>query len=633
MKSILLFYILVLTIQSDTSPYHINKIDSALLQNADVVIREDHKEVHIESVYKMTVTHEMVKTILKQESGQIHLPFQHGPSHKIKSLNAQILDKNGKELKRLKKKDFMDVSATSDGTLHSDERMLVYSYTPASYPITISYQVTTETKSTAFIPSWRPVSGFKTSVESSSYKLTYKPKVKVKFKKYNIEDNEHINSKKITSGIIYNASFIPATKKEPLAPQWDKICPKVSFALRMFNLEGSIASNENWNEFGKWMYNDLLKNQGKLTNNVKYEITKLTEGLISEEDKARAIHKYVQDRSRYISVQLGIGGWEPIDAQSVHNSGYGDCKGLTNYTKALMDLAGIRSYYTIVYAGHEKQDFDDELSKMEGTHVILCLPNLTSTDTTWLECTNAITPFGYIEGFTDDRRVLVVTPEGGRLATTTKYTYEDNININTHHISIDIYSDAALSSKSVKRGSFYNDQYYLTQYEDDLSGYYRDRWNILNNLKLHDANHSKNEIEVEIIEHIEGSSESYGTIAGDEMIIPIHQLDAKLRSMPRSRNRKLDLVVSNGFTQSDTSFILIPEDTRVSKLPENVVVNEDFGSYALQLEKLADSEIKVTRTLIIKEGQYPPSTYQKYRAFIKDVNAYDKAKLIITNKT
>lgn len=632
MKTLLLFSLFLFISESDSLPYSVSIIDSNLIQNANAVIRTDVTNVHIESVYKMTITHELVKTIFKQDSDKIYLPFHYSPTTKIKSLNAQILDKNGKELKKLKKKDFMDVSATSDGTLHSDERMLVYSYTPASLPITVSYQVTTIKKSTAFIPTWRPVADFNTSVESSSYTLTYGSKVKVKYKEYNLDNTNNIKSTKVKSGIEYHASLISATKKEPLSPLWNDLSPKVSFALSTFNLEGSIASNQNWKEFGKWMYTDLLKPQGRLSNSVRFEITNLTKHLKSKEEKARAIHKYVQDRSRYISVQLGIGGWEPISAQSVHDSGYGDCKGLTNYTKALLDIVDIKSHYTVVYAGYEKQDLDDELSKIEGTHVILCLPELTNSDTTWLECTSPVTPFGYIQGFTDNRRVLVVTPEGGQLSSTRKYTYQDNVNINTHRISIDMYSDATISSKIIKRGSFYADHNHLTQQVDDLSEYYRERWSLLNNLDLIESHHDKNDNVVELIEYVQGTSEQYASIAGSEMIIPLHQLDSKLRALPRSRNRKLDLVIKNGFTQSDTSFIQIPEHTNVTSAHENIVFEEEFGSYKLEVQENENSLLKVIRTLVIKEGQYPAKIYEEFRGFIKDVNSHDKAKLIITNK-
>ncbi|MDP4989490.1 MAG: DUF3857 domain-containing protein, partial [Polaribacter sp.] len=108
----------------------------------------------------------------------------------------------------------------------------------------------------------------------------------------------------------------------------------------------------------------------------------------------------MQQKTRYISVQIGIGGWEPIAANLVDDVGYGDCKGLTNYTKALLDVADVTAYYTVVYAD-DRIDVDKDFSSLQGNHVILNIPN--NGKDVWLECTSQTMPFGFLGDFTDDR--------------------------------------------------------------------------------------------------------------------------------------------------------------------------------------------------------------------------------------
>ena len=77
--------------------------------------------------------------------------------------------------------------------------------------------------------------------------------------------------------------------------------------------------------------------------------------------KAKKIYQYVQDNTRYISVQVGIGGMQPITAKEVDLVKYGDCKGLTNYTKSLLDIVGVKSNYTRLYASASNQISVDKI--------------------------------------------------------------------------------------------------------------------------------------------------------------------------------------------------------------------------------------------------------------------------------
>lgn len=50
----------------------------------------------------------------------------------------------------------------------------------------------------------------------------------------------------------------------------------------------------------------------------------------------------------------------------VQKKGYGDCKGLTNYMKTLLDEAGIKSYYVIINSNSSPISFDIDFQKWEG---------------------------------------------------------------------------------------------------------------------------------------------------------------------------------------------------------------------------------------------------------------------------
>ena len=89
---------------------------------------------------------------------------------------------------------------------------------------------------------------------------------------------------------------------------------------------------------------------------------------------------------RYVSIQLGIGGFKPSAAKFVDEKKYGDCKALTNYMKNLLSVVGIASYPALINAGYNKYPADTRFPSDPFNHVILCVPM--EKDTVWLECTS-----------------------------------------------------------------------------------------------------------------------------------------------------------------------------------------------------------------------------------------------------
>lgn len=66
---------------------------------------------------------------------------------------------------------------------------------------------------------------------------------------------------------------------------------------------------------------------------------------------------------------------------------------------ALLKAVGIPSYYAIVRGGENKEPADPEFPADPFNHIILCVP--LKGDTTWLECTNTLKPFGKLGTFTE----------------------------------------------------------------------------------------------------------------------------------------------------------------------------------------------------------------------------------------
>src|SRR5690606_3735821 len=133
----------------------------------------------------------------------------------------------------------------------------------------------------------------------------------------------------------------------------------------------------------------------------------------------------MQSHTRYVGNQFGISGWQAFRASEVCAKGYGDCKGLTNYLKALLEIVGIPSYAVLIDAGDRNfRRPDPEFPSNTFNHVILCVPD--QKDTIWVECTDPYLPAGYLGNFTQDRLGLLTAETGGQLVRTPAYGKTEN---------------------------------------------------------------------------------------------------------------------------------------------------------------------------------------------------------------
>ena len=172
------------------------------------------------------------------------------------------------------------------------------------------------------------------ATKKSTYKIKFDPNNKPRIKTENIEGFD-ISITEKSNEYIYIANNINAIVYEDLSIPFHEKAPKVYFSLNNFSLKGVSGNAKNWKEYGNWMQNRLLNNVSDLPESTIVEINNLVRNETTNEAKARIVYNYVQEKVRYISVQIGIGGWKPMLASNVDKLSYGDCKALTNYTKAL----------------------------------------------------------------------------------------------------------------------------------------------------------------------------------------------------------------------------------------------------------------------------------------------------------
>ena len=565
----------------------------------------------------------------KEIIGIVVLKFLFDKETKIKNLEVYVYDKLGKEIEHVKKRDFQDLSAADGFSLYTDNRLLYNKYTPVSYPYTLAVSYTIETTDTGFFPPWYFLSGYTVSVEKSVYEILFaSPDLKPDVKEFNLDKIE-VSKVDDNQKIVYKARNIRAIKAEAHGPSFRNIVPRLSLRMKKFHLKGEDAQANNWKEIGDWMNNSLLKDRAILPEGTVVVVKDLVKGVTDDLEKAKIVYKYVQDNTRYISVQIGIGGWKPISAIDVDKTKYGDCKGLSNYTHALLKAVGVKSYYTVIQAGKRKVDFDSEFAALQGNHAILAIPY--DDKYYWIDCTSQTHPFGFVGDFTDDRLALVITPDGGEIVKTVAYLDEDNLQKTKAKYSINSNGGISGNITIGAKGIQYDNRFYLeNETKEDVLKHYKEYWNNINNLVLNSYEFKNDRENVIFNEDVVVDATNYATKSGDRILFVVNAFNKNSYVPDRYRNRKLPLEIQRGYLDEDEYEISLPIEYNIESLPVKKVIDSEFGSYQVNYEYNEEKNVILyNRSLLIKEGNYPKEKYKDYRNFRKEVSSIDNAKVVL----
>lgn len=620
----------LLCVVGNAQQYSVDAIPENLKTHANAVIRLDKTIVEVESRDTKTTTVERVVTVLNESGeGDIGAVVHYDPSTKIKDLEAIILDASGNQIEKIKEKDFVDRSVVDGFSLFLDDRLKYLRYTATSYPYTVVLNYTTQTSNTAFIGSFYPLEGYSASTEKSSYEVHAPAALGLRLKEHNLEGFA-IQKQKISDGYVFTAENLEAARYESYSPPSAEIFPQVRFALTKFSLEGVEGEAASWKEFGSWMYDKLIKETYDLPETTVQKMNALVADKTTTYEKAKTIFEYVQQNTRYVNVSIGIGGWKPMQASAVDELGYGDCKGLSNYTRSLLKAVGIEAYCTIIYGDRSKRNLEADFACTMGNHMVLMVPD--GEKTIWLDCTSQIHPFDFNGRFIDDRYALVVKPEGGEIMRTTSYLNDDNLQLITAACALDENGNLSANVKIKTYGTQYDSRFRVEL--DDEKGkdaHYKNYWDNLNHLSIDSMAFTNDKDKVEFTEEVRINAENYLSFSGDMGLLIPNAFNVISSTPDRYRNRKTDLYISRGFLDKDEFEIEIPAGMKIDALPEAVTIDKEFGVYKMSVT-VEGQKILYHREFGLKAGTFPKEKYSEFRKFMRTVSRTDGTKIVI-NKT
>lgn len=607
------------------SNYDVSTIPAQLMEHASVVVRNEALTYEVKGIGSATKQYKTAVTIVNQ-SGEGRSDFYeyYDNFSSISNLKATIYDAQGKKIKDYRSSDFKDHSAVSDGSLYELSRIKYLEFRHTSFPYTIEYSYEIDYNGIRSYPSWNAVAGFGIAVEKSVYTFKIPKELSFKYLKSNGLKTDSLLLKDKME-YKWSCQAIPALEIEPLSTGLKTVNPWVTLAPNQFEYDHSTANIENWKNLGSWMF-ELSKNGQTLTEPTKAKIQGLIKSAGSAEEKVRLLYKYLQENTRYVGVQLGIGGYKPISAEKVSSVNYGDCKGLSNYMKSMLAEVGIKS--DLVVIGNGMPSLNRKFASMnQANHMILCVP--LGKDTTWLECTSNYKPAGFIGNDNSGRTVLLVTEEGGKLVETPGMKPESNYMKNITNVVLNEEGSAEIQIDT---------KYGNAQYEDQLgmmlSEPVNQRKKIMNsfsipNIEIKTLSYTQPDKTQPVINaNIQLKSSQLLTQGGDKLFLTLNLLNRVENTLNTIEDRKTPFAVSYGYMDQDEVVYTLPKGFKVEFIPKDIVIDSEFGKYTATVVA-KDNTLIYKRSILVTKKTYPAAKYNEYVAFRKKLYQADKQKTIL----
>lgn len=323
---------------------------------------------------------------------------------------------------------------------------------------------------------------------------------------------------------------------------------------------------------------------------------------------------------------MGIGGWQPFDANYVFDREYGDCKALSNYMVALLNVHDIKGYPVLINNGHKRNPFIEEFPSNQFNHVIVCVP--IEKDTIWLECTSQIREFGSIGWSNENRKALLITESGGKVVNTPKSNSEKNTL--SKSIEVNLSNDVAEVNSSIAfSGEAFNNVNY-TFNEEGLEE--EEKW-IKNQLTVPQVILKKYNFEnLEGEEAVLSSSfllPRYATNAGKRIFFNPNLMERNFYVPDENEERVSPIRFYYPYRDVDTVLYKIPTNYSIESLPENAKIETSFGEFITTINKMSENQIEYTRRLEIKNYLIPAENYNEYRDFYSKIAEVDRRKVVL----
>ncbi len=209
---------------------------------------------------------------------------------------------------------------------------------------------------------------------------------------------------RITQTVKGRRIYTWATKDVPRPPRAEPF----SADSNDIYMSVAIAAPMQWSRIGGW-YAGLAKDRYTLTPEIRRTLDTVVAKAKSADDSLRAVHRWVAQDFRYVSVSLGIGGYQPRAPAKMFETGFGDCKDKATLFVASARALGRAAYPVLLSSGGGVDTTMPSIDQFD--HAIAAVRD-GAGKYTYFDLTSELTPYGSIPSAFQGEFGIVVHDDG-----------------------------------------------------------------------------------------------------------------------------------------------------------------------------------------------------------------------------
>ena len=191
---------------------------------------------------------------------------------------------------------------------------------------------------------------------------------------------------------------VPRVEREPYAGEPDTVYAGIDAA-------GAVT----WSDISHW-YAGLAKDRSTVTPALATKLGQVVAGATTLGDSIKAVHRWVAQDIRYVSLSLGLGGYQPRPPAEVSETSYGDCKDKATLFIALLGRLGVTAYPVLLSSTGSADSTLPSVGQFD--HMIAAIARHGAKGYQYVDLTADLVPFGLLPSPEQGSFALIVHPDG-----------------------------------------------------------------------------------------------------------------------------------------------------------------------------------------------------------------------------